>query len=175
MFHFFTGGFERLRPHDDKELFCRRVSTFFSRYVSTIHLERQDVSDLFQVKKKLVTVHILQTSFESALLKNNTTLKILLGDFLPRLIWKDLLFNCYVMRFLLTILGFFFIVMHSLKKPNVFVIHFRLFTFWRWSRVHSCKSSPSFTGLRTSFPASTRAPSSTKVPFWPSFFIAIVS
>lgn len=49
MFHFFTGGFERLKPHDDKELFCRRVSTFFSRYVSAIHLERQDVSDLFQV------------------------------------------------------------------------------------------------------------------------------
>jgi hypothetical protein len=30
------------------ELFSRRVSAFFSRYVSAIHLERQDVSDLFQ-------------------------------------------------------------------------------------------------------------------------------
>ena len=28
MFHFFTGGFDHLRPDDDKALFCRRVSTF---------------------------------------------------------------------------------------------------------------------------------------------------
>lgn len=47
MFHFFTGGFDHLQPHDDLEIFCRRVSTFFSRYVASVHIERQDVSDLF--------------------------------------------------------------------------------------------------------------------------------
>jgi hypothetical protein len=48
MFHFFTGGFDHLRPRDDLELFTYRVSTFFTRYVSSVHLERQDISDLFQ-------------------------------------------------------------------------------------------------------------------------------
>ena len=47
MFHFFTGGFDRLRPLDDLQLFSQRVSNFFHRYVASIHLERQDVSDLF--------------------------------------------------------------------------------------------------------------------------------
>jgi hypothetical protein len=50
----------------DRQLFLHRVSSFFSRYVANIHLEKLDVSDLFQA------VHFLTLEASAFLQVPNT-------------------------------------------------------------------------------------------------------